>query len=102
MLLWLVPLILWALHDAPVSPRDVLVEMSRPLISAFVAGVLALGVRLACGDALPIVGRLVLECSTVLIVFLGVLLSGTGQKEFYLELLRGLRQSGKEKALASA
>lgn len=102
MMLWLIPLILWALRDAPVSPRDVLVEMSRPLISAVVAGVLAFGVRLACGDALPVTARLVLECSTVLIVFLGVLLLGTGQKEFYLELFRSLRQSGKEKALVSA
>jgi PST family polysaccharide transporter len=102
MVLWLVPLILWALHDAPVSPRDVVVEMSRPFISAVIAGVLAFSVKLACGDALPVVVRLVLECSTVLIVFLVVLVLGTGQKGFYLDLLRSLRRSGKEKTLVSA
>lgn len=103
MLAWLVPLILWALHGTPVSPRDVAVELSRPLISALVAGALAFGVHMACGPAVPALLRLVLECSTVLLTFSGVLLFGTGQKAFYLELLRGLRQQpAKEKALASA
>ena len=103
MLAWLVPLILWALHGTPVSPRDVLVELSRPLLSAAVAGALAFGVHMACGTAVSALLRLVLECSTVLLAFCGVLLFGTGQKAFYLELLRGLRQQpAKEKALASA
>ncbi len=104
MTLWLIPLVIWALHGTVISPRDILLELSRPLASSIVAGGLAFGARLACGQALSPLPRLVLESAILLVTFLGMLLFVTGQKPLYLGLLRELRDSSstKKKALASA
>ena len=103
MMLWLIPLIAWAVHGTVVSFRDILLTVSRPLASSIVAGALAFGVRQACGQFLSPLPRLVLESGVVLVVFLGLLLFVAGQKAFYLDLLRGLRgdSSVKEKSLVS-
>jgi hypothetical protein len=44
--LWVIPHILWCVHGTPISLRDVLLAVSRPLCSAILAALLALGVRL--------------------------------------------------------
>ncbi len=103
MTLWLIPLIMWALHGTMISPRDILRELSRPLVSSIVAGALAFGVRLAYGRVLPPLPRLVLESCVLLVMYLGILLFVAGQKAFYVDLLRGLRGSSasKEESLVS-
>jgi PST family polysaccharide transporter len=104
MTLWLFPLVIWALHGTVISPRDYLLTLSRPLASSIVAGALAFGVRLACGQSLSPLPRLVLECAVLLVTFAAMLLFVTGQKSFYLDLLRGLKRpsSVEEKSLSSA
>jgi hypothetical protein len=53
---------------------------------------------------LPLLARLVLETTVLLVAFLGILLFVAGQKSFYLDLLRGLRgpSSVKAESLVSA
>jgi len=80
------------------------ITLSRPLASSTAAGLLALGVRYAYGYALSPIPRLVLELTVLLSAFAGLLLFATGQKRFYLDLLRGLkgRTAVQGQTLASA
>jgi O-antigen/teichoic acid export membrane protein len=91
MLLWVTPHILWCVHGTPISFRDILIAVSRPLASGILAGGLAVGVRLMCDQFGPPAARLALESSVLLVTFFGVLLFATGQKSLYLDLLRGLK-----------
>jgi len=104
MTVWLIPLVVWALHGTIISPRDILRVLSRPLASSIVAGALAFGVHLAYGRLLSPLPRLALESLVLLVIYLGMLLFVAGQKTFYLDLLRGLRGSstGKKASLVSA
>jgi O-antigen/teichoic acid export membrane protein len=99
MILWVIPHILWCVHGTAISLRDILLAVSRPLASGILAGALAFGVRLICGEFISPLPRLVLESSALLVTFFGVLLFAAGQKALYLDLLRGLKgaSSGKEK-----
>jgi hypothetical protein len=87
-----------------VSVRDVLQTLSRPLLSGIVAGALAFGLRLYCGQLLHPLPRLALGVAFFICVYLGMLLYVMGQRAFYVELVRGLRRrsSVEESALASA
>jgi O-antigen/teichoic acid export membrane protein len=89
--LWLIPHILWSVHGTPISLRDVLVTVSRPMVSGIVAGAFAFGVRLICGPFVSPLPRLMLESCVLLLAFLGALLFVAGQKSLYLDLLRGLK-----------
>jgi PST family polysaccharide transporter len=91
MTLWVIPHILWCVHGTPISLRDILSTVSRPLVSGLLAGGLAFGVRLICGQFVSPLPRLVLESGVLFIAFFGVLLFATGQKSLYLDLLRGLQ-----------
>ena len=104
MVLWLLPVIAWSVHDTVISFRDVLMTVSWPLASSIVAAGLAFGVRFLWGQSLSPLLRLVLETAVLLVTFLGVLLSVPEQKSLYLDLIRGFtkRSSAEEKILASA
>ena len=104
MTLWLIPLIAWAVHGTVISLRDILVTVGRPFLSSIAAGALAFGGRLAFGQYLSPLFRLVLESGILLSAFAGFLLFVAGQKSFYLDLLRSLRSPSRisEKGLVSA
>lgn len=104
MVLWLVPLIAWAVHRTPVSFGDILLTASKPAACGILAGAFAFAVRLTCGHLLPPLPRLVLESSVLLTVFSVMLLFVAGQKSLYLDLLRGLKRSRPvdEESLVSA
>jgi O-antigen/teichoic acid export membrane protein len=104
MTLWVVPHIAWCVRGTVVSVRDVLQTLSRPLLSGIVAGALAFGLRLYCGQLLHPLPRLALGVAFFICVYLGMLLYVMGQRAFYVELVRGLRRrsSVEESALASA
>ena len=89
--LWLVPHIWWCVHGTAISVRDILVAVSRPLASGILAGGLAFGVRLICGQFVSPLPRLLLESSVLLTMFYGTLLFVAGQKSLYQDLLRGLK-----------
>jgi len=105
MMLWVIPAIAWSIHGTVISFRDIMLAVSRPLGASIVAAVSAFGVRLAWGQSLSPLLRLVLETSVLLATFVGVILFATGQKSIYLDVLRTLRRSSsqvREKELASA
>jgi len=75
-----------------------------PLASCIVAAPLAYGIQVFYGQSMSVLPRLILEGSVLVAAYLGMLLFVTGQKTFYLDLLRGLigSPSVKQKSLASA
>jgi O-antigen/teichoic acid export membrane protein len=91
MLLWVTPHVLWCVHGTAISLRDVLLTVSPPLASGILAGGLAFGVRLICGEFLSPLPRLVLESGVLVVAFYGVLLFAAGQKSLYLDLLTSLK-----------
>ena len=91
--LWVIPHILWCVHGTAISLGNILLTVSRPLASGILAGGLAFGVRLICGEFASPLPRLVLESSVLFVTFFGVLLFVAGQKSLYLDLLRGLRRT---------
>jgi len=93
MVLWVIPLIAWTTHGTVISFRDILLVVSRPLASSIGAAALAFGVRSVYGQLLPVLPRLVLENSVLLVAFAVILLFVTGEKSLYLTLLRGLMGS---------
>ena len=103
MTLWLVPLVIWALHGTVISPRDILISVSRPLATSLAAAALAFAVRTFYGQWLSPWPRLILESGVLLAAFFTILLCFTKQKDFYLDLVRALagREEDKTKALVS-
>jgi O-antigen/teichoic acid export membrane protein len=105
MMLWIAPIIAWCVHGTMISFRDVLLTVSRPLVSIIPAGALAFGVSLLFSrQGLAPFPRLILESVVLFIVYFGVLLFIVGQKSFYLDILRGLKEpsSVKKEDLVSA
>jgi PST family polysaccharide transporter len=92
MILWVIPHILWCVHGTAISLRDILLAVSRPLASGILAGTLALGLRLICGQFVSPLPRLVLESGVLFVTFFGIVLFVAGQKSLYVDLLTGLKQ----------
>lgn len=91
MTLWIFPVIAWSVHGTVISFWDILLALKWPLASSIVAAGLAFGVRLFSGSLTTPLPRLVIECTVLLVAYLGILLFVAGQKSFYLDLLRGLK-----------
>jgi O-antigen/teichoic acid export membrane protein len=103
MVLWVMPVIAWAVHGTVISVWDVLGAMSRPVASIIVAAGIAFSVRSWYGRGLSSLPRLLLEGAVLLVAYLGVLLLVAGEKSVYLDVLRGLKgPSTQEKSLTSA
>jgi PST family polysaccharide transporter len=102
MLLWIVPGIAWAVEGTVLSTREVLMTVSRPLVSGIAAGILAWGVGFGCSAMRPL-PRLVIETAVLLLAYTLILLYGVGQRSQYLDLVRGLRKpsAADPKALAT-
>jgi O-antigen/teichoic acid export membrane protein len=90
MMLCVLPLIAWAVRGTIVSFRDILLTASRPLLSGIVAASVTFGVQFLYGTGLNPLSRLVVGTSLLFGTYLGMLFYVMGQKQFYLDLLRGL------------
>jgi O-antigen/teichoic acid export membrane protein len=90
--LWVIPFIAWCVHGTPVSFRDILLTVARPLVFGILAGGLAFGAQMFNGQSLAPLPKLVLETSVLLATFFGLLLFVGGQKTLYLDLVRGFRK----------
>jgi PST family polysaccharide transporter len=103
MTIWLVPHILWCIHGTNISFGDILGVVKRPVVSAVVAACLAFAVQIQFGQSLPPLLRLVIGCGILFSVYALMLLYVMGQKDFYVDLVRGLasRSSVDEKNLAA-
>lgn len=105
MALWAIPHIAWCIHGTPISGRDILSAVSRPLASSVLAAGLAIAARTIYFQRLSPLFLLSLESTVLMITFLLVLVFVAGQKSFYLDLLRGLKGTSspvKEESLISA
>jgi hypothetical protein len=102
-MLWVVPVIVWAVHGTAISFWDVLRVTGRPLGSIIPAASLGFGVHLLLGQTGPPLLRLFLETLVLFTAYFGVLLFIAGQKLLYLDLLRGFTGSSsvKKKGLVS-
>jgi O-antigen/teichoic acid export membrane protein len=93
MMLWVFPLVAWAVHGTAVSVKDIFLAVFRPLVSSAVAAIAAIGVGSLWGQFLTPLTRLVLESAILLVTFAVMLLFATGQKSLYLDVLRGMKGS---------
>jgi PST family polysaccharide transporter len=91
--LWIVPHIVWCVHGTPISVRDVLRTLVRPLLSGLVAALPPFALQLFYGHMLSPLLRVVLGGTIFFIIYFGMLLYVMGQKSFYLDLIQGLRRS---------
>jgi O-antigen/teichoic acid export membrane protein len=92
MALWALPHIAWCVYGTPVSFRDILKAMGRPMMSGLVASVLPVILQLLYGQALFPLARLLIGSILFAGVYAAMLLYVMGQKDVYLSLIRGLRR----------
>jgi len=87
-LLWIAPVVVWAVHGTMVSAADIFIAVTRPLLSIVLPAGLCIGVRLLFGQLLSPLPRLVMESAILFAAYFTVLLFVAGQKELYLGLFR--------------
>ena len=105
MVLWIFPAIAWAVRGTVISFWDMLLSVKWPLASSIVAVGFGFAVRSLWGQGMSTLPRLILESTIMLAAYLAMLLFVTGQRAFYLDLIRTLKgsSSAREKEiLASA
>jgi len=90
MTIWLVPHILCCIQGANIPFGDILGVVKRPVVSAAVAALIAFAVQFRFGQNLPPLLRLIIGCGILFAVYTLILLYAMGQKDFYLDLVRGL------------
>lgn len=90
MVLWLIPHIVWCLHETTITPMDLFWAASRPLLSAIVAVVLAYAAYTYLGAMQSPFFRLVVECTVMMVVYPCMLLFVMGQKNAYLDVLKSV------------
>ena len=90
MTLWVIPHLAWCVHGTGVSLKDIGSAISRPLLSAIVAAALAGAGVLLLPLSFPALGRLLIGVAMLLAAFIGILFYVMGQKNFYLDVIRGL------------
>src|SRR5678809_454047 len=73
MTIWLVPLVVWAVHGTEISVWDIVFALRHPFISSIVAAGLAYGVRSIFGESLSLWPRLILEGMVLLLSYAGLL-----------------------------
>jgi PST family polysaccharide transporter len=101
MMLSVIPLIAWARSGTPVLLNDLLLSISRPLLSGVVAGGLAFAPRFFWGSMFSPLPRLMMAGAILVCVYLGMLLYVLKQKQLYVDILRGfLKPPSTEEAVA--
>jgi O-antigen/teichoic acid export membrane protein len=100
--LWFIPHIAWCVHGTVVSLRDILCTAVRPLLSGMMGAAIALGLQFSYEGRLSALPRLVLGNAFLFSVYLAMLLYVFGQKAFYLDLLRGMRDGSPEEKKTGA
>jgi O-antigen/teichoic acid export membrane protein len=93
MTLWLIPHLVWCSYNTVVSAFDLLAMVYRPVLASAVAAAIAFGFEHYFGSELAPLLRLLLGGGVMVITYMLMLLFVLGQKEFYLDLIKGLRSS---------
>lgn len=94
MALWLVPHILWCLHKTVVKPVELLKAAYPPMIASLAAAATVLGTKYAFQLTDASARRLVIGGAVMGVVYFMTLLFVMGQKELYIDLLKGLKSPG--------
>jgi len=103
MTLLIVPMVAWAIYGSPISSRDVMQTVSRPILAGLAAAAISFLIYHFCGRDLSAISRLVLGSTALLSSYVWILLYGMGQKSFYLDLFRELiNRSSENKGERSA
>jgi hypothetical protein len=104
MVLWIVPHVVWCIHGTVISFMDVVRAVSKPVLSAATAAALVIAFQFLCGRLLAPLPQLLSGGTILFGVYLWMLLFVMGQKTFYMDLIRGLRNrsSATDEALAPA
>jgi PST family polysaccharide transporter len=92
LVLWLVPHMVWCIRGTTISWRDIVKASGQPFLSAIVAAAVAFVAQLFYGQLFSPFIRLLLGGGILLLSYLGMLLYVMGQKDFYLDLLKGLKR----------
>ena len=93
MTLWLVPHVVWCLHNTVISPWDLFLATCRPFFASIVAATFAFGVQLYFSQLPSPFWRLAVGGGIMVSLYLWIFLFVMGQKSFYFDLLRGLKSS---------
>ena len=92
MTLWVVPHVVWCLHNTMISPWDFFSATWRPFLASIVAATFAFVVQFYVSQVLSPFWRL--SGGGVMVgLYLWIFLFVMGQKSFYFDLLRGLKSS---------
>ncbi|HZY74248.1 MAG TPA: lipopolysaccharide biosynthesis protein [Edaphobacter sp.] len=90
MLSAVLPLVAWAAYETPVSFKDFLLAISRPLISGAAAAIAAGLVDFFFGAHLAPLPRLIVGITMIGLIYASMLLYVMKQKQFYLAVVRSL------------
>ena len=96
MTLWLVPHVVWALHNTVIPKWDLFLATCRPFLASIVAAAFAFGIQFYTVNSLHLASpllRLSLVGGVMISLYLFIFLFVMGQKAFYFDLLRGLKGS---------
>ena len=104
MILWVIPHTAWCVSGTGVSLRDILVTVSKPLVSGLAGAAAAFGIHYLCVPIMPALPRVVIAGVVLLVVYVGMLFYVMGQKALYIDVLKGFRKRApvEEKALVPA
>jgi O-antigen/teichoic acid export membrane protein len=91
MTLWLIPHVVWCLHNTMISPSDLLRATSRPFLSGIAAALCVLGFEHYWSKLPSAILRLGLGGGGMFLVYLYMLFFVLGQRTFYRNLVRELR-----------
>jgi len=90
---WLVPHVLWCVHETMISPRDLFRVAVRPFVAAAGAGAFAYIVQLQWPElsATPVL-KLAVGTVIMMVTYVAILVSVFRQWQFYARLLHGLKR----------
>ncbi len=91
LMLWAIPLVLWAVRGTMISARDIFLTVSRPLISGIVAAGIVFALQFLYGPSMSPLVRLIVGTVLLSGIYVVMLLHVMGQKEFYLNVIKGFR-----------
>ncbi len=88
-LLSVIPLAAWVTHGTVIQVRDILISISRPFFSGAVAAGVAFGLQSFYFSSLPPLARLAVGVTVFCSLYLLMLFYVMGQKDLYIDLIRG-------------
>jgi hypothetical protein len=91
MTLWLVPHILWCLRGTLISPSELVVAISPPLVSALAAAAVGFLVDRVLDSLHASIATAALAATIMCATYVVVLFYAFGQKALFLDVLRDLR-----------